>query len=112
MVLTPQAKQHLAQAEGHLDTADRCLARQLHVLSTLGGRGTNLDLAEAVFETMLHTHALMTEHKELIERALDKDMKGEPRHAYNARGQSKGRSLKFNEEATLLLSKRKLRPTN
>lgn len=93
MALTLQAQQQLARVERQLDGADRCLARQLHVLSTLGSHGANLGLAEAVFVTMLDTHALMTEHKELIERALDKDAKGgrseEPKHAYNARGQSK-----------------------
>src|SRR5262245_44994186 len=102
MAQCAQEQQHLAQAERHLKTANHCLARQLHALSTLGSRGANLTLAESLFETMLRTHALMTEHKEQIERALTNcpPKKGT---------KSKRQACSPHSDVTVLLSKSKLR---
>src|SRR5262245_870392 len=103
MALIPS--QHLAQqAERHLATANHCLARQLHVLSRLGALGAELSLAESIFEVMLHNHKLLTEHKQLMERVLNKDTK-----SGKTKSDTKPLSFEPNQEATLLLSQRKLR---
>jgi hypothetical protein len=70
LTLDFQERQHLAEADRHLDTANHCLVRQFRALSTLGSNGGNLSLAEAVLKTMLRTHELMAQQKERIERKL------------------------------------------
>src|SRR5262245_20907147 len=98
--LAPVSNSHLALAQRHLGTADHCLVRQLHVLSTLGRLGADLSLAESIFEAMLLNHTLLTKHKELIERALNHETKPAESHE-TAR-------LELSDEATALLSKLKL----
>jgi hypothetical protein len=81
-----QERQHLAEADRHLHTADHCLVRQLRALSTLGRHGANLSLAESVLKTMLRTHELMVQDKERIERKLSLDGdSGSPRLSFDNR---------------------------
>src|SRR5262245_60579380 len=101
MALFGQEQRHLALAERHLDTANHCLARQLRALGTLGRLSADLSLAESVFATMLHTHTLMTEHKELIELALNN---APPQQSTK----SKRHSYSPHSDVTVLLSKAKL----
>ena len=105
-----EERQHLAEAERHLDTADHCLVRQLRALSTLGCQGADLSLAEAVLKTMLQTHELMVQDKKRIERKLGLDgNSGADRQRDASKPLPKVRSLKTGEEATLQLKKNKLR---
>src|SRR5262245_11036965 len=54
------------QADRYLDTANRCLVRQLRALSRLGRHAQDLRLAEAILKTMLDTHETMVETYDLL----------------------------------------------
>jgi hypothetical protein len=106
LTLDFQERQHLAEADRHLDTANHCLVRQFR-----GSHGANLSLAEAVLKTMLRTQELMVQDKERIERKLGLD--GDSGTDRNTDSASKplrrGCALEPDGEATLLLKKKRLR---
>jgi hypothetical protein len=109
LTLDFQERQHLAEADRHLDTANHCLVRQLRALSTLGRHGANLSLAEAVLKTMLRTQELMVQDKERIERKLGLDGdSGTHRNADSTSKPLRRGGLEPDGEATLLLKKKRL----
>jgi len=61
-----QERQASVQANQHLDRANRCLVRQLRVLSKIGPHPEQVKLAEAVFKTMLETQETMVKTHELL----------------------------------------------
>jgi hypothetical protein len=95
-------RQHLAQAERHLDTANHCVIRQLRALSKLGLHGADLSLGETVLETMLSTQELILKDKERLE--CDLGLRG----ADECNAEPKPESPKQDQEPTPLLRKRKL----
>jgi len=61
-----QERQAPVQADRHLDTANRCLVRQLRVLSRIGRYPAAVKLAEALFKTMLETQETLVQTHELL----------------------------------------------
>ena len=61
-----QERQASARADRNLDTANRCLVRQLRVLSRIGRHPEQVKLAEAVFKTMLQTQETMVQTHQLL----------------------------------------------
>jgi len=70
---TFEERQGAAHADLHLDTANRCLVRQLRALSRLGAHSQDLKLAEAVLKTMLDTHETMVETHELLVQTKERN---------------------------------------
>ena len=67
MAPRPESQERQASATGrYLDTANRCLVRQLRVLSRIGRHPAAVKLAEAVFKTMLETQETMVQTHELL----------------------------------------------
>ena len=72
MAPRPESQERQASATGrHLDTANRCLVRQLRVLSRIGRHPAAVKLAEAVFKTMLETQETMVQTHELLTHSND-----------------------------------------
>src|SRR5262245_2895951 len=61
-----QEGQAPVQLDRLLDAADRCLVRQLRVLSRIGGHPAQIKSAEAVFKTMLQTQETMAQTHEIL----------------------------------------------
>ena len=112
-----QERQASVQADRHLDTANRCLVRQLRVLSRIGRHPKQAKLAEALFntmlqtqETMVQTHELLNERRELRASSDDESSLGKrvgpPQLDNNGRPKSHWGS---DQEATCLLRTKKLR---
>ena len=102
-----EERQTATQADRHLDTANRCLVRQLRALSRLGGHTQDLKLAEGVLKTMLDTHETMVETHELLVQI-------EERKELRALGVAKRSTARqgspsSDQEATWLLRSKKLR---
>src|SRR5262249_16351940 len=72
MAPRPESQERQASATGrYLDTANRCLVRQLRVLSRIGRHPAAVKLAEAVFKTMLETQETMVQTQELLTHSND-----------------------------------------
>ena len=113
-----QEQQASARVDRNLDTANRCLVRQLRVLSRIGRHLKQAKLTEAVFntmlqtqETMVQTHELLNEWRELRASPGSKSNLGKrvgpPQLDNNGRPRSHWNS---NHEATWLLAAKKLHP--
>ena len=66
MASKPQERQDSVQLDRLLNKADRCLVRQLRVLSRTGHHPAEVKSAEAVFKTMLKTQEVMAQAHELL----------------------------------------------
>jgi hypothetical protein len=66
MASKPQERQDSGQLDRLLDRADRCLVRQLRVLSRTGRHPAEVKSAEAVFQIMLQTQEVMAQTHELL----------------------------------------------
>jgi len=72
MAPRPESQERQASATGrHLDTANRCLERQLRVLSRVGRHPAAVKLAETVFKTMLEAQETMVQTHELLTHSND-----------------------------------------
>ena len=114
MAPRPESQERQAPATGrHLDTANRCLVRQLRVLSRVGRHPAAVKLAEAVFKTMLETQETMVQTHELLTHSND----GRELRASSGRSPEldhDGRPKSHREadhEATWLLGAKKLHTT-
>ena len=67
--MTSADKNLLAEAERHVESANRCLSRQLKAMSRLKSTAC-IGVAEELFATMLTTHSLLVQDTERIERDL------------------------------------------
>ena len=68
MASTPESQERQAsvQADRQLDTANRCLVRQLRLLSRIGRHPAQVKSAESVFKTMLETQETLAQTHELL----------------------------------------------
>ena len=101
-----QDRQALAQAERHLDSANRCLVRQLRALSRVGRHTSEVNLAEAVLRTMMDTHQLILESQQALEQLQGSSPN---RRSLKSKLSSLASNSDPNQEATLLLRSKKLR---
>ena len=124
MAPRPESQERQASATGrHLDTANRCLVRQLRVLSRVGRHPAAVKLAEAVFKTMLETQETMVPTHELLTHSND----GRELRASSGRKSRPGKRVRSPEldhdgrpkshweadhEATWLLGAKKLHTTS
>ena len=122
MAPRPESQERQASATGrHLDTANRCLVRQLRVLSRVG-RHPAVKLAETVFKTMLETQETMVQTRELLTHNND----GRELRASSGRKSHPGKRIRpeldhdgrpksrweADHEATWLLGAKKLHTTS
>jgi len=120
MASKPQERRDSVQLDRLLNKADRCLARQLRVLSKTGGHPAEVKSAEAVFKTMLKTQEVMAQTHELLTKPAGRaelqcvsgteshfaERIGPPLPDADGRPRSHWES---NQEATWLLGSKKLR---
>ena len=67
-VIPLRERPELAIAERCLAQTDRCILRQLHLISYLDRRKSNLSLAANTLKHMLIVHHLLEKHRKQLER--------------------------------------------
>ena len=112
MAPRPESQERQASATGrHLDTANRCLVRQLRVLSRVGRHPAAVKLAETVFKTMLETQETMVQTRELLTHNNDgRELRASSGRSPDHEGRPKSHR-EADHEATWLLGAKKLHTT-